>query len=112
VRKTGEVYPLTVTQTHWSMEGRAIVREANLQQFKDHPILQSDERARSAERIADLSNPLDEAKKTAHHQWGLSIDLVRVSAAARASWRVRARTIFRSSARIWCGAARDALDPD
>ena len=37
VRKTGETYPIACTQNHWSMEGRAIVREANLEQFKAHP---------------------------------------------------------------------------
>jgi len=36
LRKTGEKYQLVCTQEHWSMEGRAIVREANLDQFKAH----------------------------------------------------------------------------
>ena len=30
ISKTGETYPLSTTQNHWSMEGRPIIREANL----------------------------------------------------------------------------------
>ena len=33
VRKTGETHALATTQSHWSMEGRPIVREANLAEF-------------------------------------------------------------------------------
>lgn len=34
---TGETHELAATQDHWSMEGRAIVREANLEQFNEKP---------------------------------------------------------------------------
>lgn len=34
---TGETTRLANTQEHWSMEGRAIVREANVSDFHDHP---------------------------------------------------------------------------
>jgi len=34
---TGEVQELANTQQHWSMEGRAIIREANLEDYKAHP---------------------------------------------------------------------------
>jgi len=45
-------------------------------------------------------NPLDEAKKTALHQWGMAIDLDGVRGfAARACSRARARTTFRLSGR-------------
>ena len=74
--KTGETYQLTGTQTHWSMEGRAIVREANLAQFKEHPDFAERMNAPEAPSEAPMyPNPLDEAKKIAHHQWGMSIDL-------------------------------------
>jgi molybdopterin-containing oxidoreductase family iron-sulfur binding subunit len=76
VTRTGGTYPISCTQTHWSMEGRAIVREANLEQFKAHPDFA---RRLNAPESPDESpmypNPLDEAKKTALHQWGMSIDL-------------------------------------
>ena len=82
--KLGSTYPISCTQTHWSMEGRAIVREANLQQFKDHPDFAAKMNAPVPPRPANhvgvwpapiYPNPLDEAKKTAHHQWGMAIDL-------------------------------------
>lgn len=34
---TGGTFPLSITQEHGSMEGRPIIREANLEQFRDHP---------------------------------------------------------------------------
>jgi hypothetical protein len=33
IRKTGETYVIATTQSHWSMEGRPAVREANLDDF-------------------------------------------------------------------------------
>ena len=76
VRKTGETYPLVCTQSHWSMEGRAIVREANLEQFKSHPDFAERMNAEAAPDESPLyPNPLDEVKKTALHQWGMSVDL-------------------------------------
>ena len=35
--KTGATYQLSTTQSHWSMEGRAPVREANLEDFRKQP---------------------------------------------------------------------------
>ncbi len=37
IRVTPELYPLANTQEHWSMEGRAIVREANAEEYASHP---------------------------------------------------------------------------
>jgi molybdopterin-containing oxidoreductase family iron-sulfur binding subunit len=80
----GDKYPISCTQTHWSMEGRAIVREANLEQFKSHPDFAEKMNAaippRPANHVGEwpapiYENPLDKAKKTALHQWGMAIDL-------------------------------------
>src|SRR6185436_14042335 len=35
--KTGATYQISITQEHGSMEGRPIIREANLADFKAHP---------------------------------------------------------------------------
>ncbi|MBI1841897.1 MAG: 4Fe-4S dicluster domain-containing protein, partial [Verrucomicrobia bacterium] len=35
--RTGETFPISITQEHGSMEGRPIIREANLEDFKKHP---------------------------------------------------------------------------
>ena len=81
VKKTGETHVLACTQHHWSMEGRPAVREFNLSDAV--------EAAEKNENIAEekfhgveppivkslYPNPLDEAKKTALHQWGMTVDL-------------------------------------
>jgi molybdopterin-containing oxidoreductase family iron-sulfur binding subunit len=81
VKKTGETHVLACTQHHWSMEGRPAVREFNLADAL--------EAAEKKENIGEekfhgveppivkslYPNPLDEAKKTALHQWGMTIDL-------------------------------------
>jgi len=83
VRKTGEKYQISCTQNHWSMEGRAIVREANLEQFKEHPDFATRMNAPIPPRPEGAKewpqplypNPLDAEKKKALHQWGMAIDL-------------------------------------
>ena len=71
-------YELADTQSHWHMEGRPVVREANLDQFRQQPGFAKSMRPEAPPVIAPLyPNPLDEAKKLAMHQWGLSIDLNR-----------------------------------
>ncbi|TAK96963.1 MAG: 4Fe-4S dicluster domain-containing protein [Verrucomicrobia bacterium] len=76
VQKTGETYIFACTQDHWSMEGRAIVREANLESYSKSPAVIEEMNAPEApDESPAYPNPFDEAKKTAHHQWGMSIDL-------------------------------------
>ena len=81
VKKTGATHVLACTQHHWSMEGRPAVREFNLSDAV--------EAAEKKENIGEekfhgveppivkslYPNPLDEAKKTALHQWGMTVDL-------------------------------------
>jgi MoCo/4Fe-4S cofactor protein with predicted Tat translocation signal len=77
IKKTGGTYTLACTQHHWSMEGRPAVREANLAEFIKEPTF-AQEKFHGVEPPVVQSlypNPLDEAKKTALHQWGMSIDL-------------------------------------
>lgn len=101
LRKTGETYQLSCTQEHGSMEGRPIIREANLEDFKKHPKFarnmdleshfehipkdpktgepkmiyehpyQAYEQRKSQVGV-DLSKQLF---KSDVHQWGMSIDL-------------------------------------
>ncbi len=77
LKKTGETYVLACTQHHWSMEGRPAVREANLEEFLKEPNF-AEEKFHGVEPPIVKSlypNPLDEAKKTALHQWGMTVDL-------------------------------------
>jgi MoCo/4Fe-4S cofactor protein with predicted Tat translocation signal len=76
--KTSETYPLVCTQDHWSMEGRAIVREATLPQFSKHPQFAKRMRLEAPPAVQSLyPNPLktEEFEGKALHQWGMSIDL-------------------------------------
>ncbi len=94
IKKTGETHVLACTQHHWSMEGRPAVREFNLDSYSDEWKRIEAENAGKEEKdkvksLAEESfhgtepsivkslypNPLDEAKKTALHQWGMTIDL-------------------------------------
>ncbi|MGD0253289.1 MAG: TAT-variant-translocated molybdopterin oxidoreductase, partial [Verrucomicrobiota bacterium] len=76
VRKTGETHVIACTQSHWSMEGRPAVREANLDEFSRDPDFAREMHEKEPPVVAPLyPNPLDKAKKTALHQWGLTVDL-------------------------------------
>jgi molybdopterin-containing oxidoreductase family iron-sulfur binding subunit len=76
VRKTGGTHLIACTQDHWSMEGRPAVREANLGEFSRNPAFAMEMHAKKPPVVAPLyPNPLDETKKTALHQWGLTVDL-------------------------------------
>jgi molybdopterin-containing oxidoreductase family iron-sulfur binding subunit len=81
VKKTGETYVLACTQHHWSMEGRPAVREFNLSEAveaveKKENIAEEKFHGVEPPIVKSLyPNPLDEAKKTALHQWGMTVDL-------------------------------------
>jgi len=78
LRSVGQTYPLSCTQTHWSMEGRPIIREANLEQYREHPDFAKlmDEEKPPVD-VPLYPNPFDQLKQKGLHQWGMSIDLNR-----------------------------------
>ncbi|NOU60442.1 Fe-S-cluster-containing hydrogenase [Marinifilum caeruleilacunae] len=67
--KTGEKYDLAMTQTHHSMEGRAIVREAGLEEYKKNPS------AGNESHHAYENANIYEKPKFPNHHWGLVVDL-------------------------------------
>jgi MoCo/4Fe-4S cofactor protein with predicted Tat translocation signal len=76
IRKTGATYVIATTQSHWSMEGRPAVREANLDDYNKDKTFAQEMHEKEPPVVQSLyPNPLDEAKKTALHQWGMAIDL-------------------------------------
>lgn len=79
VKSTGKHdYELATTQSHWSMEGRPVVREANLGEYKKDPKFAEAMNGEEPPVVAPLyPNPFDLAKKNGMHQWGMSIDLNR-----------------------------------
>jgi len=74
--KLNVAFQLSTTQSHWDMEGRAPVREANLEDFRKVPDFadkMSLEKAPSEQPM--YPNPLDTTKLNGLHQWGMAIDL-------------------------------------
>lgn len=73
---TGRRHQLATTQNHWAMEGRPIIREANLEQYRKHPkfahAMDLEEPPVSAPMY---QNPLERVEPSSLHQWGMSIDL-------------------------------------
>jgi len=83
---TAETYPVASTQEHGVMEGRSIIREANLEQYKKQPDFAKLMNLHAAPVTPALKgkvtsapslypNPLDAWKDKAVHQWGMAIDL-------------------------------------
>jgi MoCo/4Fe-4S cofactor protein with predicted Tat translocation signal len=70
IAKTGERQTLACTQDHWSMEGRNIIRAANLDEYQRNP-----------EFVKEMGEepPKDLTLYPAHpyegHAWGMSVDL-------------------------------------
>ncbi len=67
LRKTGDTWPLALTQEHWSMEGRPIVLARTLDEYRADPA---------------FAKPHNEQRRSlygltpgAAHQWGMTIDL-------------------------------------
>jgi molybdopterin-containing oxidoreductase family iron-sulfur binding subunit len=65
--KTGRFAPLAATQTHHSMEGRPLVREATLQEFLADPAAGNEPAASRLSLWAE--------HEPGTHKWGLAIDL-------------------------------------
>ena len=58
IKKTGATHMLATTQSHWSMEGRPAVREANLEEYEKHKDFAEEmSRRRAADREVAVSEP-------------------------------------------------------
>jgi molybdopterin-containing oxidoreductase family iron-sulfur binding subunit len=80
IRAVKGTWAISCTQTHWSLEGRPIVREADLEEYRRHPDFAKEPDAEAEELpvVAPLyPNPFDQLKRKGLHQWGMSIDLNR-----------------------------------
>jgi MoCo/4Fe-4S cofactor protein with predicted Tat translocation signal len=72
----GKLHPVATVQGHWAMEGRPVVREANLAQYYEHPNFALGMRPEPPPSSEPLyPNPFDKAKQHGVHQWGMAIDL-------------------------------------
>ncbi|HEV2394551.1 MAG TPA: TAT-variant-translocated molybdopterin oxidoreductase [Verrucomicrobiae bacterium] len=76
VRAVDLTYPISCTQHHWSLEGRPIIREANLEEYRQHPDFAKRMEVEESPIVAPLyPNPFDQLKTKGLHQWGMSVDL-------------------------------------
>ena len=87
---TGARHKLATTQNHWAMEGRPVIREATLAEYRENPRFVQGMNLPEPEAAKDAAgrplplypNPLDvpdangvTPRNKALHQWGMSIDL-------------------------------------
>ncbi len=78
ISRTDGLHQVSCTQHHWAMEGRPVVREANLSQYKQHPKFASALDLEHPPVVDSIyPNPLEIQKKNDRipHQWGMTIDL-------------------------------------
>jgi molybdopterin-containing oxidoreductase family iron-sulfur binding subunit len=75
VKKAPGTYALAITQEHWSIEGRALVREATLEHYREDPEfvkkLGGDDELPPGKLPSLYSHP----PLAAEQQWGMSVDL-------------------------------------
>ena len=74
VSKVGKKYPLSITQDHWSIEGRGVVREAKLDEYREDNHF--------VEKCAGIDEPqkylpsiYSHPPLTGAQQWGMAVDL-------------------------------------
>jgi molybdopterin-containing oxidoreductase family iron-sulfur binding subunit len=68
---TGDHYDLAVTQEHWAIEGRNLIRSATLEDFKENPAFVKEmEHSKEGKRISLYAD-----KEYLGQQWGMAIDM-------------------------------------
>ncbi|HST30280.1 MAG TPA: TAT-variant-translocated molybdopterin oxidoreductase, partial [Chthoniobacterales bacterium] len=74
VSKVGKKYPLSITQDHWSFEGRGLVREAKLDEYREDNNF-VEKRAGIDEPQKYLPSIYSHPPLTGEQQWGMVVDL-------------------------------------
>jgi len=90
----GRTQQIATTQNHGAMEGRPIVREANFDQFQEHPDFARSmgEEAREPEAGPLYLHPYVKNPKTiGMRQWGMAVDFERVRGLRRLRGRLSKR---------------------
>ncbi len=74
VEKTGQTYKIVSTQEHFNLEGRPIVRETTLEEWKENPWSGNEERA-DTEKIKKLRKTTFYPEREFVQHWDMVIDL-------------------------------------
>ena len=74
VKRVGPNYPLSVTQHHWSIEGRGLVREATLDRYREDENFVT-KIAGDDELPKQLPSLYTHPPLTSPQQWGMTVDL-------------------------------------
>lgn len=70
IERTGRRYLLAQTQDHWEMEGRSLIREGTLEEYRSNPDFAAEPQKASESRPLWQAPPYD-----GNYQWGMAIDL-------------------------------------
>jgi MoCo/4Fe-4S cofactor protein with predicted Tat translocation signal len=71
ITSTGDEYELAVTQEHWAIEGRNLIRSATLEEFKANPAFVKEmEHTKEGKRISLYAD-----REYRGQQWGMAIDM-------------------------------------
>jgi MoCo/4Fe-4S cofactor protein with predicted Tat translocation signal len=74
VEKVGRKYPLAITQEHWSIEGRGLVREATLEHYRANNDFVKEVEGEQ-ELPAKLPSLYAHPPLHSENQWGMTVDL-------------------------------------
>ncbi len=74
VKKVGRKYPFSITQDHFSIEGRGLVREAPLEHYREDPEF-AKKIAGDEDLPAKLPSLYTHPPLNAAQQWGMTVDL-------------------------------------
>ena len=99
-------YALSITQDHWSIEGRGLVREATVEHYRaDNEFVKKI--AGDEELPEKLPSLYTHPPLTAAQQWGMSVDLNVCTGCSACIVACQAKTTSRSSANLRCSHGRD-----
>jgi len=77
IKATARTKPLATTQSHHSMEGRDLVRHADLTSYREQPDFAQHEGGEEGHEVDDKLSMFPDHSYEGHHAWGMTIDLAK-----------------------------------
>jgi molybdopterin-containing oxidoreductase family iron-sulfur binding subunit len=75
LERAGKTYALVATHEHWSTEGRVIVQEASLEEYRKNPHVAQEHEAELHPQKSPWDEPAYAQPAAQRPQWGMTIDL-------------------------------------